>query len=320
MRRRGASTAALAALAALAAIAAPMAATPSAMAADIPHYTNDEQDVPAEYRMFVLDTTETPIENVRFDEDEWTHTTAEDNNAWWPTKPDAGLTVPDVGEWTDGSDVRHTIDMRLELDEWNGGNVSELGRFDEDGRIVRDGLFWINNAYDNAKVPKATLDALGRIDTSRRAGCRWTVTLLMADTGAPVPADFKGVTGFNDLDGWDADPDLAFEGVELVSGFDAAYTTPDAQLQQFGENGFAGVIADAGDESNLDGAQQSRHRVAATWTGPTFTFGYSIQQPQGRLDGSRMTFGAPITRLETLTYKLNGGQGAIPNQQEGTNQ
>lgn len=66
--------------------------------------------------------------------------------------------------------------------------------------------------------------------------------------------------------------------------------------------------------------QQSRHRVAATWTGPTFTFGYSIQQPAGRLDGSRMTFGAPITRLETLTYRLNGGQGVIPNQQEGTNQ
>lgn len=60
--------------------------------------------------------------------------------------------------------------------------------------------------------------------------------------------------------------------------------------------------------------------MAATWTGPTFTFGYSIQQPAGRLDGSRMTFGAPITRLETLTYRLNGGQGIIPNQQEGTNQ
>lgn len=142
----------------------------------------------------------------------------------------------------------------------------------------------------------------------------------MADTGTPVPDDFKGVTGFNDLDGWDAQPSLAFEGVELVSGFDAAYSTPDAQLAQFGENGFAGTTADAGDESDLDGAQQSRHRVAATWTGPTFTFGYSIQQPAGRLDGSRMTFGAPITRLETLTYRLNGGQGIIPNQQEGTNQ
>lgn len=33
-----------------------------------------------------------------------------------------------------------------------------------------------------------------------------------------------------------------------------------------------------------------------------------------------MTFGAPITRLETLTYKLNGGSGTIPNLQEGANQ
>lgn len=200
---------------------------------------------------------------------------------------DAGLSIPDVGEWTDAQGARHTIDMRLELDQWNGGNVSELGRFDEHGQIVHDGLFWINNAYDNT---------------------------------TPVPNDFKGVTGFNDLDGWDAQPSLAFEGVELISGFDAAYTTPDAQLAQFGVNGFAGTAADAGDESDLDGAQQSRHRVGATWTGPTFTFGYSIQQPAGRLDGSRMTFGAPITRLETLTYRLNGGQGVIPNQQEGANQ
>lgn len=304
----------------LAGVAATMALAPSAIAATIPHYTNDRQDVPAEYRTFVLDTTDTPFSKVAFDEGEWTRTVKDDNNAWWPTAADAGLTITDVGEWTDEAGSRHTIDMRLELAEWNGGNVSELARFNEHGQIVRDGLFWINNHYDNTKVPEQTLRNLGRIDTSRRVGCQWTVTLLMADTGTPVPDDFKGVTGFNDLDGWDADPDLAFEGVELVSGFDAAYTTPDAQLASFGENGFAGTTADAGDESDLDGAQQSRHRLAATWTGPTFTFGYSIQQPQGRLDGSRMTFGAPITRLETLTYKLNGGSGTIPNLQEGANQ
>lgn len=314
MKRRGLLAGAIAAIAAMTAL------TPSALAADIPHWTTDRQDVPAEYRTFVLDTTDTPFSKVVFDEGEWTRTVMADNNVWWPTVADAGLSIPDVGEWTDEAGARHAIDMRLELAEWNGGNVSELVRFYENGDIVRDGLFWINNHYDNTKVPEQTLRNLGRIDTSRRVGCQWTVTLLMADTGTPVPDDFKGVTGFNDLDGWDADPNLAFEGVELVSGFDAAYTTPDAQLAQFGVNGFAGTTADAGDESDLDGAQQSRHRVAATWTGPTFTFGYSIQQPAGRLDGSRMTFGAPITRLETLTYRLNGGQGIIPNQQEGTNQ
>lgn len=314
MSRRGLLAGAIAVVAAMTAI------TPSALAAGIPHYTNDQQDVPAEYRTFVLDTTDTPIRSVRFDEGEWIRTTADDNNAWWPTVADAGLSIPDVGEWTDDAGARHTIDMRLELAEWNGGNVSELARSVAPGQIMFDGLFWINNAYDNTKVPDETLKALGRIDTSRRVGCQWTVTLLMADTGTPVPDDFKGVTGFNDLDGWDADPSLAFEGVELISGFDAAYTTPDAQLKQFGENGFAGTAADAGYESDLDGAQQSRHRLVATWTGPTFTFGYSIQQPQGRLNGSRMTFGAPIIRLETLTYKLNGGSGTIPNQQEGANQ
>ena len=55
----------------LAGVAATMALAPSAIAATIPHYTNDRQDVPAEYRTFVLDTTDTPFNKVAFDEGEW---------------------------------------------------------------------------------------------------------------------------------------------------------------------------------------------------------------------------------------------------------
>ena len=111
MSRRGLLAGVIATVAAIAAMA------PSALAADIPHYTNDRQDVPAEYRTFVLDTTDTPFSKVAFDEGEWTHTTADDNNAWWPTVKDAGLSIPDVGEWTDEAGSRHAIDMRLELDQ-----------------------------------------------------------------------------------------------------------------------------------------------------------------------------------------------------------
>lgn len=125
-----------------------------------------------------------------------------------------------------------------------------------------------------------------------------------------------GVTGFNDLDGFDARPDLKFEGVQLLSGFDGAYRTRDAELASYGTNGYAGIKHDAGDESNLNGAQQVRHRLAATWTGPTFTYSYDLENPTERTDGVRMTFGMPVTRTQVLTYKANGGTGQVPSRTE----
>lgn len=76
MKRRGLLAGVIATVAVMTAL------TPSALAADIPHWTNDQQDVPAEYRTFVLDTTDTPFSKVVFDEGEWTRTVKDDNNAW----------------------------------------------------------------------------------------------------------------------------------------------------------------------------------------------------------------------------------------------
>ena len=190
------------------------------------------------------------------------------------------------------------------MKDWNGGSVSELYRFDGHGNIVGDGRFWINTAYGSgySSLPAKVEQAMGKVDTSKRVGCSWTVEFTYADTGEKVPDTFKGVTGFNDLDGWDAQSDLKFEGVQLLSGFDGAYKRSDAELASYGTNGFAGIKHDAGDEAHLDAPQQSRHRLAATWTGSTFTFSYDLGNPAGRTDGSRMTFGAPVTRTAVLTY------------------
>ena len=56
--------------------------------------------------------------------------------------------------------------------------------------------------------------------------------------------------------------------------------TRDAELATYGINGFAGAKHDLGPESNLDGKQQVKHRLAATWTGSSFTFGYDLQNPR----------------------------------------
>ena len=276
----------------------------------------ETDDVPGDYRQFVLNTTDTRLSQVEFENGAWYKSTDSSSQGMWPLKAGASLTIPSVGDWTDPSGRTHQISMTMRLKEWNGGSVSELYRFDGHGNIVGDGRFWINTAYGSgySSLPAKVEQAMGKVDTSKRVGCSWTVEFTYADTGEKVPDTFKGVTGFNDLDGWDAQSDLKFEGVQLLDGFDGAYKRSDAELGTYGTNGFAGIGHDAGDEAYLDAPQQSRHRLAATWTGSTFTFSYDLGNPAGRTDGSRMTFGAPVTRTAVLTYDKNAADaaGSVP--------
>lgn len=276
----------------------------------------ETDDVPGDYRQFVLNTTDTRLSQVEFENGAWYRSTDSSSQGMWPLKPGASLTIPSVGEWTDPSGKTHQISMTMRLKDWNGGSVSELYRFDGHGNIVGDGRFWINTAYGSgySSLPAKVKAAMGGVDTSKRVGCSWTVEFTYADTGEKVPDTFKGVTGFNDLDGWDAQSDLKFEGVQLLDGFDGAYKRSDAELGTYGTNGFAGIGHDAGDEAHLNAPQQSRHRLAATWTGSTFTFSYDLSNPAGRTDGSRMTFGAPVTRTAVLTYDKNAADasGQVP--------
>ena len=276
----------------------------------------ETDDVPGDYRQFVLNTTDTRLSQVEFENGAWYKSTDSSSQGMWPLRLGASLTIPSVGEWTDPSGRTHQISMTMRLKDWNGGSVSELYRFDGHGNIVGDGRFWINTAYGSgySSLPAKVEQAMGKVDTSKRVGCSWTVEFTYADTGEKVPDTFKGVTGFNDLDGWDAQSDLKFEGVQLLSGFDGAYKRSDAELASYGTNGFAGIKHDAGYEGYLDAPQQSRHRLAATWTGSTFTFSYDLGNPAGRTDGSRMTFGAPVTRTAVLTYDKNAADaaGSVP--------
>ena len=273
-------------------------------------------DVPADYRQFVLNTTDTRLSQVEFEDGAWYKSTDPSSQGMWPLRIGASLTIPSVGDWTDPSGKTHQISMTMRLKDWNGGSVSELYRFDGHGNIVGDGRFWVNTAYGSgySSLPAKVKAAMGGVDTSKRVGCSWTVEFTYADTGEKVPDTFKGVTGFNDLDGWNAQSDLKFEGVQLLSGFDGAYKRSDAELGTYGTNGFAGIGHDAGDEAHLNAPQQSRHRLAATWTGSTFTFSYDLSNPAGRTDGSRMTFGAPVTRTAVLTYDKNAADasGQVP--------
>lgn len=285
----------------------------------VPVHDLEDTDVPGQYRDFILDTTKVKFSDVKFENGAWLNAPMPDSGdgatAMFPLKIGASATLPNVGEWTDGSGHTHSINAIISLHSWNGGSISRLWtRLDGQPSTSRD-LFWINTVSKNSDLPAQVIKALGGIDTSKRVGCQWTVNFTYED-GTPVPDTFRGVTGFNDLDGWDAQPDLKFEGVQLVSGFDGAYKTRDAELATYGVNGFAGAKHDSGPESNLDSKQQIKHRLAATWTGSSFTFDYDLQNPEGRDSGCRMTFGVPVTRTKVLTYDANGGKGSVPSHTE----
>lgn len=287
----------------------------AAAKASVPSHDLETTDVPGQYRDFILDTTKVKFSDVKFENGAWLNAPMPDSGdgatAMFPLKIGASATLPNVGEWTDGSGHTHSINAIISLHSWNGGSISRLYGQPSTSRD----LFWINTVGRNSDLPAQVIKALGGIDTSKRVGCQWTVNFTYED-GTPVPDTFRGVTGFNDLDGWDAQPDLKFEGVQLVSGFDGAYKTRDAELATYGINGFAGVKHDSGPESNLDGKQQVKHRLAATWIGSSFTFGYDLQNPEGRDRGCRTTFGVPVTRTKVLTYDANGGKGSVPSHTE----
>ncbi|WP_237586445.1 InlB B-repeat-containing protein [Bifidobacterium longum] len=280
----------------------------------VPVHDLEDTDVPGQYRDFILDTTKVKFSDVKFENGAWLNAPMPDSGdgatAMFPLKIGASATLPNVGEWTDGSGHTHSINAVISLHSWNGGSISQLWT-----PVEGKDLFWINTVGRNSDLPAQVIKALGGIDMSKRVGCQWTVNFTYED-GTPVPDTFRGVTGFNDLDGWDAQPDLKFEGVQLVSGFDGAYKTRDAELATYGINGFAGAKHDSGPESNLDGKQQVKHRLAATWTGSSFTFDYDLQNPEGRDRGCRMTFGVPVTRTKVLTYDANGGKGSVPSHTE----
>lgn len=285
----------------------------------VPVHDLEDTDVPGQYRDFILDTTKVKFSDVKFENGAWLNAPMPDSGdgatAMFPLKIGVSATLPNVGEWTDGSGHTHSINAIISLHSWNGGSISRLWTWLDGQPSTSRDLFWINTVGRNSDLPAQVIKALGGIDTSKRVGCQWTVNFTYED-GTPVPDTFRGVTGFNDLDGWDAQPDLKFEGVQLVSGFDGAYKTRDAELATYGINGFAGAKHDSGPESNLDGKQQVKHRLAATWTGSSFTFGYDLQNPEGRDRGSRMTFGVPVTRTKVLTYDANGGKGSVPSHTE----
>lgn len=144
-----------------------------------------------------------------------------------------------------------------------------------------------------------------RTDYALSYGATWKVSFTYSDTGETVPASFKGMTGFGDLDGTTNNDAAGLaqnvrEGVELLDGFDAAYTVRDAHLVRYGTNGWGGAKDNNKAQTDLSSGHAQQHTLDAVFSGPSITFRYtSLYKTYGTV------FGAPLTQAQ-LVYAVTG--------------
>lgn len=247
----------------------------------LPSHYLDKWDIPDAYKGFTLSTEKYPWDNAVWD----------GNWAVWdrnwtvgrvPAKDGASVRLPKVGVWTDPQGVRHDIDATLTVIDRNGGMAFSYG-----------GMFGLLDEDDN------------RTDYALSYGATWKVSFTYSDTGETVPASFKGMTGFGDLDGTTNNDAAGLaqnvrEGVELLDGFDAAYTVRDAHLVRYGTNGWGGAKDNNKAQTDLSSGHAQQHTLDAVFSGPSITFRYtSLYKTYGTV------FGAPLTQAQ-LVYAVTG--------------
>lgn len=178
--------------------------------------------------------------------------------------------------------------------------------FTAEGNCVDDLSF--DKAY-KLSYDKNSSDATGSVPSNQYGKENTVQPAKSKTTGSVGLAADKTASGLTVHDLKKNDKGKVPSSSKADSTQPAAFKAPDAKVETIASRA-------AGDESNLNGAQQVRHRLAATWTGPTFTYSYDLENPTERTDGVRMTFGMPVTRTQVLTYKANGGTGQVPSRTE----
>lgn len=298
-----------------------LAIMPAQAASMIPIYDLDTTKIPADYSQFTLDLSDKLIKDITFNkpDSDWEAY----GGRWYPLKDGAdgsSFTYPDAGIWHTADGDRR-ISATFTLVSYNGCAVADRADPNLSWGDKHVNSVWLQilgaskyktktagGATDNTSDKQKEIFGPATPDANGMVGCKWKVDFTYADgaeEGQPVPSTFKGMTGFNDLDGT-REPDLLtgkdltneiFEAVDLSTGVDGVYKMKNAMLKKYGQNGWGGYGEDAGDEMKLDSGREPFHRLTITWTGPSFEFDYetSIGNPW-------LVLGKPM-KLDDLAWK-----------------
>lgn len=260
------------------------------------HYLEDGDPDDA-YKGFSFSTYNRPLSSAVFSND-WIES---DRNVLYlylghaklPEKIGAYFRLNKIGTWTDAYNNKHEIDAVLTVVDANSGAITN---YKDPDSIAMIGATDSKQTYG--------IDSPLGYNPSKRVGIELKVAFYYAGTSTPVPNDFKGLTGFMDLDG--ADNNIApsgdrMEGVELISGFDGAWLSKDNHLHEYGQNGFGGWTDQCDSQLRLD-AHARQHFVTAAFSGPEFTVRFS----DGRFRSTYATlFNVPVLK-SALAYKVTG--------------
>lgn len=241
----------------------------AAVCSRLPVHDLLSEDVPDRYKGFIYRTDNYPTSNMVFTDSDWSATNTEFNSSMpirLPLRLGASISQPSVGLWNG-----MVVDATWTIVEFNGGAFADYQSHPAITQLRS------HSALSVSSLP---------VDFDRRAGLGVRVDFMIG--GEPVPQSFKGVTGFADLDG---DPGLGpDEGVELVDGFDAVWKRSDADLAEFGHNGFGGLSLNHS-QTDTSGVAAQQHMFVAVFSGSSFTIRYSRAVLR---DGLAMVFSAPV--------------------------
>lgn len=259
------------------------------------HYLEDG-DPDDVYKGFSFSTYNRPLSSAVFSND-WIES---DRNVLYlylghaklPEKIGAYFRLNKIGTWIDAYNNKHEIDAVLTVVDANSGAITN---YKDPDSIAMTGATDSKQTYG--------IDSPLGYNPSKRVGIELKVAFYYAGTSTPVPNDFKGLTGFMDLDG--ADNNLIggdrMEGIELVSGFDGAWVSKDNHLHEYGQNGFGGWTDRCDSQLSMD-AHARQHFVTAAFSGPEFTVRFS----DGRFRSTYATlFNVPVLK-SALAYKVTG--------------
>lgn len=241
-----------------------------------------EPTVPPQYGDFLFSTFDVDRSNISAD-DGFTFA----HGKWTPNRKGAVLTIRHVGKWNDNTGAEQWINAKFTVNDWRRAYFEIY--YDTTGKALD---IFADNRGEGA---------------TKRAFMDVTIDFLLDD--GSKPKGFRGVTGFEDLDGVESMPDNATEGWELLSGFDGVWKRADAHLKAFGTNGWAGYLDDSPNDKN--NPHRKYHYMAVTFTGSTLRARYSVNNRRWEL-GSYFN-PIPATAAFKLNYDANGGTGT-PNQ------
>ncbi len=208
--------------------------------ATIPVYDLKTVKVPSQYNRFEFNTNSGMNTNqVVFAAEDFTKVSG--NNWWNPNRKGVSVTLNRVGKWTDSDGVERWINTKITFNDY----TENMG-IEYDGKA-----FYLS--YTKIASGERFLDV--------------TVDFLLED-GSKPGADFRGVTGFTDLE----IVGNCYEAVELLSGFDGAYVRSDAHLQKYGTNAWRGTTDTNNDAISTVHGQ--KHYVGASFSSSTIRLKY----------------------------------------------